>query len=43
MLVLSGLLQVNNYSSWLQMEDSRGLRRENDHGKVQIENYSNWL
>ena len=37
------LLQVNNYSGWLQMENNGGLRTENDSGELQMENYGNWL
>ena len=42
-LVLSRFLQVNNYSGWLQMESSGGLRTENDSGQFQMENFSNEL
>ena len=36
-------LQVNNCSSGLEMENSSGLRKENDYGQLQVENYSNGL
>ena len=37
-LVVSGLL-LNNYSSWLQMENSVGFGTVNDIGELQMENY----
>ena len=36
-------VQVENYSGWLQMENSGGLRTEKDSGELQMENYSNVL
>ena len=36
-------LQVNNCSGWLEMENSSGLRTQNDSGELQKENYSNGL
>ena len=42
-LVLRPLLQVNNYSGWLKMKKSGGLRPENDGGELQMENYNNGL
>ena len=42
-LVVSGLLKVNSYSNWLQMESSGGLRTVNDSGELEMENSSNWL
>ena len=41
--MVSGLLKVYSYSSWLQMENSGGLRTMNDSGELQMENCSNWL
>ena len=35
-LVVSGLLQVNNYSVWLQMENNDKLCAENDIGELHI-------
>ena len=32
--------QVNNYSGWVKMEKSSGLRTENDSGELQMENVS---
>ena len=42
-LVVKGLLKVYSYSSWLQIENSGGLRTENDSGELQMENYRNSL
>ena len=39
--MVNGLLLMINYSDWLQMENSVGLRTENDIGNLQ--NYSNVL
>ena len=39
--MVSGLLQVNKYSCWLEMENSGGLRTENDSGELQMESYCN--
>ena len=36
-------LQVNNCGSGLEMENSSGVRKENDSGELQVENYSNGL
>ena len=41
--MVNGLLKVNNYSGWLQMENSGGLCTENDSGEFYIENHRNWL
>ena len=40
--MVSGLLQVNNQSGWLQMENRGGHRTENDCGELQMENYYRW-
>ena len=42
-LVVGNELRVNNCMCWLEMENSSGLRTENDSGELQMENYSNWL
>ena len=42
-LVVNGLLKVNSYSGWLQMENSGGLCTENDSDEFHNENYRNWL
>ena len=39
-LVVSGLLQVNNYSGWLNNEERRWLFTQNDSGELQMENCS---
>ena len=31
-------VQVDNYSGWLQMESSGGLRMEYDSGEIEMEN-----
>ena len=36
-LVVGGWLKQKNYSRWLQMENSSGLRTENDSGVLQIQ------
>ena len=41
-LAVSGELQVENYGDWLHMENSGGLRK-NDNGEFQMENYCNGL
>ena len=41
--MVNGLLKVNNYGGWLQMENSCGLCTENDSGEFHNENYRNWL
>ena len=41
--MVSSFPQVNNYSGWLQMENSGGLRTENDSGQFEMENFSNEL
>ena len=37
--MVGGELQVDNYSGWLQMKSSGGLRTENDSGEIEMENY----
>ena len=41
--MVRALLQVNNYSGWLQMEKSGGLRPKTNSGELQMEKYSNGL
>ena len=35
---MGGKQQLKNYSGWFEMENSSGLRRENDSGELQMEN-----